>query len=110
MGRNLATTPGAVKTVFELGELATELPKPKDFVLQSRPTGGSSQFIPVHQRPPARPEPVLSADGVKQQQAALAAISKQHDAISGRPVIPPGAASKPGKPKKPKPDPVVPPT
>ena len=105
-----STTPSPAKTLFEIGDLATELPKPKDFVLQSRPSAGSSSFIPVHQRPPARPEPVLTADGVKQQQAALDTIRKQHDALSGRPVAAPGAVSKPKKPKKTQAEPAVPPT
>ena len=96
---------GPVKNLFKLGSLATDPPKPKEFVTASRPDQSGSQYLPVHVRPPARPEPVLTATGVKQEEAALDAIRKRHDQLSGRQVQPvkPGGF-KPRKSKTPPPE------
>lgn len=91
-----------VKSLLRAGNFVTDPPKPKDFVEKTRPPEDKLNYIPVHQRPAARLEPVLTAAGVKAQENQLDAVRKQHDRISGRPVVP-VTATKPKK-HKPKPD------
>ena len=98
-----ATGDGPVKSLLRAGNFVTDPPKPKDFVVKSRPADDRLDYIPVHLRPANRPEPVLAPAGVKAQENQLDAIRKQHDRISGRPVVPAKAA----KAKKPLQTPVA---
>ena len=94
-GLPAAAADSPVKNLAKATNFATDVPEPKDFVVKSRASAATNDYIPVHERPPARPEKVLTPAGVAAERKALEAVAANHDRISGRPVTPVKTTAKP---------------
>lgn len=96
-----------LKSLFKLGNFATDPAPPKDFVIKSRPVPDQQNYLPVHERPVTRPEKIYTPAQAKAKEAELDQVRLVHDRLANRPsaalTAPPGSKAASKKAKLPKP-------
>lgn len=74
-----------LKNLFKLGNFATDTAPPKDFVIKSRPAPDKLDYLPVHERPAARPGKIHTPAEAKAEEAELDKVRFAHDRLANRP-------------------------
>ena len=100
-------TESPLKSLFKLGNFATDPAPPKDFVIRSRPAPDQENYIPVHERPVTRPDKIYTPAEVKAREAELDQVRLSHDRLANRPsaalAAPAGSKPAAGKARLPRP-------